>query len=375
MPDVRTLLAQMEEENILGDMANDIRLSFGPPSQPFLGATLLPDRVVRSNRYTERSLKFMTVIANDGARHAPAQVKGSGVVAADIGVVLGDQDIKRVFDSNDYEDLLAILRTQPTMDQAMNTVLRWVDRALIRPLEQIKEKHRWDAIVDAQIVRRGHNKYVQTVSYEDPDDHRVTLGTPWTDENADPFDDIETQAQLLRDKGFQPTRIVTSAAVVSVMSKNPNVKSRTGQAVLRVDGSGALLAPQYLNATLSSINATLLGMGLPVIEVYDATYKTQRETAFYLKRKTMVILSTTEFDETLFIPTDTPGVDEPRFMENTIGYTAVGTPVGYSDPGRVVFLNPHLTTKPPRIEGEAWQATIPVIKEPESIATIEGIYA
>jgi hypothetical protein len=374
MPDVITLLRQMQEDNVLAEFASDPLVSFGPPDQPLLGATLLPDRTVRSNTYTDRSVKFLTVIANDGARYSPAQKKGSGLAVADIGVVLGNQDIKRSLEADDYDALVQLLNTDRSLDTSIAAMIGWFDRAVIRPLEQIKEKHRWDAIVDAEVVRRGHNGYVEAVSYPDPAGHRANVGTVWTNNAIDPFDDIEATVQLLRDKGFEPNRIITSSAVVSVMTKNTKVKSRTGQALLQVDGSGTLSA-RYLSSSLREINNTLQGAGLPPIEVYDATYRTQRETKFFLKRKTMVILSTQRFDDGLFVPADTPGAEDPRFTDPNIGYTAIGIPTGYAQPGRPAFLNPYLTTKPPRIEAEAWQTTIPVIREPNAIAVLEAIYA
>jgi hypothetical protein len=369
--DVMALLNQLEEDNEIGALANDPRVQFGPPNRPLLGATLLPDRTVEANSYTEESIRFMTVIANDGARHAPAQRKGSGVAVADISVVLGDQDIQRLFTSKDYEVFQRLLNRDASQE-AILSILGWVDKALVRPLEQLKEKHRWDAMVNAQVVRRGHNGMVQTVTYPDPAGHRATVGDPWDDPLIDPFDDIAAQAQLLRDAGFAPTRIITSSNVVSVMSANPLVRSRVGQALFQVDENGALSA-RYLRANINSINASLQGDNLPVIEVYDETYKTQTETKFYLPRDTMVILGTTELDESIRIPAETPGAEEVRFLENTLGYTAIGVPVGESEPGRVVRLFPQ-KNKPPRIIGEAWQTTIPVIQEGAAIATLDGIY-
>ena len=71
---------------------------------------------------------------------------------------------------------------------------------------------------------------------------------------------------------------------------------------------------------------------------------------------------------------DPLGNGQVRLVENTIGYVGVGRAVGQRAPGRVVRVEA-FNNKPPRIEAEGWQTTLPVIADPESIAVIKGIHA
>jgi hypothetical protein len=113
--------------------------------------------------------------------------------------------------------------------------------------------------------------------------------------------------------------------------------------------------------------------GLPPIEAYDLTYRMQSATGGtqtnFLKRDVCVLLCETGRDTTVEVQGD-----EPLLIQNTIGYVGIGRAVGQTAAGRVipaprVFPN----TKPPRIEGEAWQTAFPVIQDPEAIYVIKAI--
>jgi len=63
---------------------------------------------------------------------------------------------------------------------------------------------------------------------------------------------------------------------------------------------------------------------------------------------------------------------EDEILPDTLGYFAIGRPAGQNTPGRVTHLA-SFTNKPPRIEAEGWQTSLPVIVEPESIGVIHSI--
>jgi hypothetical protein len=58
---------------------------------------------------------------------------------------------------------------------------------------------------------------------------------------------------------------------------------------------------------------------------------------------------------------------------DTLGYTAIGRAAGQSNSGRVIKVRPVPDKKPPRVEGEGWQASFPVLADPEAVTVITGI--
>ena len=78
------------------------------------------------------------------------------------------------------------------------------------------------------------------------------------------------------------------------------------------------------------------------------------------------MLATTGRDATLDLG------DSEQLLTDTLGYTAIGRAAGQAQPGRVVRMEA-FDNKPPRIEGEAWQTSLPVITEPEAIGVIAAI--
>jgi hypothetical protein len=86
----------------------------------------------------------------------------------------------------------------------------------------------------------------------------------------------------------------------------------------------------------------------------------------------MVLVATTGRDESIDLGDFDPSVASPELVADTIGYVGVGRAAGQSAPGRHVVVNAY-ENKPPRIEGEAWQTSFPVITEPEAIYIIKSI--
>jgi hypothetical protein len=362
--DVMTLLEQMLSEGAFTDLLNNPLAQFGTGSRQYLGATILPERMVEENAYTEDAIRYRTVIANDGSRYSPAQKKESGLLIGSMEVSLGHQDIAREFTAREYDVFLRLLNRNATMD-AMVSILNWFNRTVVLSLVELMEKQRWDAIVNATVVRKGDNGYEETVLYPDPPGHRITLVDAWSDDTVDPFEDIAAVANVMREKGYEVNRIITSRAVVSTIANNPLVRSRAGQAFLQVDATGALSA-RYGRLQTAQINQSLQADGLPPIETYDLTYRTEMGVEYFLPRDTMVLLATTGQDEELVAE------EELRLIQNTLGYHAVGRAAGQANPGRALWMEAY-RNKPPRIEAEAWQTSLPVINEPEAIATISGM--
>lgn len=359
--DLSTLLAQIEASRDFYTLANTPAIQFGTPSRPLLGPTLLPERGVDANEFTEEAIRYKTIIANDGTRYSPAQKRPSGVIFGSFRITLGHQDVASEFTAKDYDALLKYLQRNASMD-AITALMRWVDNALVMPLVHLMEKHRWDAIIGAQVIRQGDNGYTETVLYPNPAGARSAAGGAWSSDAYDPYLDITAKVDYLYDKGYTASRIVTSRKVATMMTRNDKIAVRVGGARVLGDGTSIVGRP-----TLADVNSAFAADGLPPIEIYDATYNDLAGTYRFFPDNAMVVVATTGNDETVALPNG-----EPRIVENTLGYSALGVPAGQATSGRTVRTEA-FTNKPPRIEGEAWQASIPVILEPEAITVITGI--
>lgn len=360
--DLLTLILTMIRDGYFMRIAQNAAAQFGVPSRQYLGATLLPERSVMENAYRETSIRYRTVVGNDGTRYSPVQKKG-GALIGDFLVELGESDIGAELTGRDYDALIRLLGTNASME-AMTQVISWADVTLVRALVELLEKQRWEAIVNAAVVRRGDNGYTETVNYSNPAGHRANAGGQWSDNAYDPFDDIFAMGDLLASKGYTVSRIVTGRQVLAKLAKNAKVRARVGVAVVSATGQIQGAAGR---ASLAAINDALQADGLPPIELYDLQYRTQSGSGYFLPRDAFVMACATGRDETVDLADA-----EPLIIPDTLGYTAIGRAVGQADPGRVIRTEVH-TTKPPRVEGEAWQTALPVITEPESLAVIKSI--
>jgi hypothetical protein len=364
--DLRTLIERMRSDRVFIDVALNPRAQFGLPNRRYLGATLLPERLVPENAYEETEIRYRTVLANDGSRYSPAQKKGDQSLVGSFLVVLGNQDIAREFTGSDYDGLIRLLSrggTNATM-QAMATITRWTDTAVNLGLAELNEKHRWDALINAKVLRRGDNGYAEDVPLSDPPGHRVVAAGVWSNPAYDPYVDITAGVQKLRDKGYDVNRFVTSTRVLNILAANPKIQQRTGS-MLVFNANGSVSTFQT-SASLSSINARLQADGYPAIELYDLKYFTQVGTARFMPEDVFFMAATTGRTEEI------PIGQETIVMENTLGYFAIGRAVGEAAPGRVIREWP-FDNKPPRIEAEGWQTGFPVPTDPEAMFVIKSI--
>ncbi len=361
MANLATLLNDMRINGTMESIATNRRSQFGRTGRNYLGASLLPERVVAQNAYREESVRYRTVVANDGTRYSPTQKK-SGDIVGSFMVELAHSDIAREFDSQMYDALLSYLASNQTLE-AVASLTNWLDTTVNLGLIEGDEKRRWQAIVDAAVILIGDNEYTETVAYSNPAGHRVAQTAPWTTDATDIYEQIFTGADLLASKGYTVNRMITSTPVLAKMAGNNTVKTRTGIAVVNTAGQ---IQGTSGRATRDNINSTLQADGLPAIETYDLQYRTQTGSQYFLKRDVFVMIASTGQDQTLDFG------DSEELFPDTIGYLAIGRAAGQSAPGRVIRAEMK-EDKPPRIEAEGWESSLPVLLNPESIFVITGI--
>lgn len=360
--DLATLIAQARADGTLINLARNVLAQFGRPNRRYLGAELLPERTVEENQYTEDAIRYRTVVANGGTRYSPAQKKGGDLIGT-FDVKLANSDIARELTGRDYDVLLRYLGRNASMDAIAN-LTNWAETVLNLALIEVNEAWRWQAIVDASVVIEGDNGYKEIVSLANPAGHRVNVAGDWGSDSYDPFLDIYAMADLLQSKGYTVGRIFAGTPVLTKMSKNKFVRERTGHFVTNNGGALELAAGR---ANVAGINAALQLDNLPPIERYDLRYRSQTGDTRFLHAQAFVMVALTGQNEELDLPDG-----EQNLITDTLGYTAIGRAAGQSEPGRVIRAE-HFENKPPRIEGEAWQTSFPVITEPEAIGVLKNI--
>lgn len=361
--EIGVAIQQLIADGTLARLMNNPSAQFGRERRQYLGAQFLPEKRVEENAYREEGIRYRTIVANDGDRYSPAKIKGGDILGSML-VELGNSDIAREFKADAYDAMLRLMNNNASM-QAMTSLTNWVDSVINLALIEHNERQRWQAIVGASVVREGDNAYSETVAYPNPTGHRAAASAAWSTVTTDIFSDIAAMVDLLASKGYTVSRIVTSRQVLSWMSTNDTIKTRTGVAV--VNGSGQITSAVG-RASTDAINTMLQRDGLPAIELYDLQYRTSEGSGYFLPRNTMVLFATGGMDQQF----DLGDSENIPATPDRIGYSAIGRAAGQSAPGRVVVME-HFNRKPPRIEAEGWQTSLPVITEPEAIAVINSI--
>lgn len=365
--DLSTLIAQMTANGDIQRIVNNPLAQFGTRERAYLGATILPEQTQEANAYTEDMIRYRSVIANDGTRYSPVQMRGGALVGS-FDVKLAESDAGAELTSRMFDALRKYLGAGDT-PAAVAAMTRFLDSQVVIPLMEINELHRWEAIVEAVVHLRGDNGFTEDVAYTNPAGHRAAASAAWSTDATDPFDDIFAMVQKLADKGYGISRIITSTKVVGIMGGNDQVKARTGRVQVAV-GGGSTISLSNGRASLGAINGALRADGLPPIETYDLQYRTMTGSGRFMPDNVMIFVGTSGRDDALDL--GDAAVEAPEVLTNTLGYVGVGVPAGQSQPGRTVNVEV-FTNKPPRVVCEGWQTSLPVVTEPEALAVINSI--
>lgn len=385
--DMGALVQSLIENDAFARLINDPLAQFGPPEQPYLGASILPERPVPENEYTEEGIRYRSPVANHGTRYSPVQIK-EGMIIGSFRVALGNSDIGAELNGQQYDHIIRLLQrvygasgvqgggvTIPSM-QAVTAMLKWADMGLVRPLHARNEVDRWNALVDAQVVMAGDNNYTETINYPNPTGHRVNAGGQWSSNSYDAWSDIIAQRNFMAAKGYRVARIIAPTPVLTILSNNLLLRQRAGYIAII---SGVIVGLKG-SLSIEDLNGLAQKDGLPPFESYDTQYFTQGAGAttftalgvsftgnWYLKRDVFVMLAATGRDESI-----DRGDQEPVVRHDTLGYVGIGRPAGQTKPGAVTYIE-QKNDKPPRVRGMAWQTSLPVITDPEAISVIKNI--
>lgn len=165
------------------------------------------------------------------------------------------------------------------------------------------------------VVTINENGVVGAIDYNVPADQKVVLAgntaptALWTGENADILGNLQTWTDLMRSKGVEVTRAITSNTVLRLMAGNPKIRTA-------IHGTAN---DRYVSNT--QLNSFLQEQGLPSFVSYDAQYQVQKgdgtyETKRYFDENYVSLLPAQALGEGMFGPTaeetdlaSTPGFD------------------------------------------------------------------
>lgn len=370
MQEVLALLEGLQAQNVLVETVNFPKLQLGPKARNYYFSRILPEKRVLRNEYREEEISYKTVMANSGTRYSPVTLKAGARVGSFL-VELGHSDTGSEYTGQAFDALVDKLgqNNVDSMEQAETEIINFTDRTIGRSLAEYREKQRCDAIVDATILREGFNGYKEIVQVPNPTGHRVivpsgTKSSPqgWYNSAYDPMEDIIGMVTYLRVvKGLIATRFVSSMKIKMLLARHPRVQAY-GNGVTVVQGQLQGSGP---NGSGMTVDMALAKNDLPPLDTYDLRYwlpdgtnqRFMRDTAF-------VVLCQTGRDQAIDL-----GDEEPIPLYDTMGYTAIGRPVGEAQPG-VTVRSTFKNDKPPRIELEGWQTSLPVLQDPEAIAVL-----
>lgn len=370
--DLYSIWDQLVREGVPGQIVRDPMIQFGTERKPYLGATLLPERLVDRNEYTEAKIVYKTFPALDGTRYSEPKMTGQQLVGS-FSVKLGEVDTANQLTGNDLDDLIRV--AERNSGQAKSRLQSWILNMFPVALAEKAEIQRWQAFIDAAVPILGMDGKAETVSLPNPAGHRRTIpgGTQaapagWYGPTYDPIDDFSSVKQLAASKGYKISRCVGDTVITSALAKNAVMRNRVS-GVLRIDNA-TLVALGGGTLSKASINAYLQGeFSLPPIEEYDGTYNVETGSgqAFFKKQGALVFFCTTGRDEQFVTGQDS---DEVKIIPDVLGYYAIGTAVGQTAPGKI-FKSTTKEMKPVGIYGQGFQTSFPVLTEPEAIIVLQ----
>lgn len=360
--DIKTFLKRQYDLGTFRNLAGNPLSQFGTPAMPLLGATLLPERNVGSRIVQNSGIRFRTVIAGHGNRHSPTVIRGETALASELLVRLGDQDTGSELTAEDYEAFQETLNAAGEIE-AVARLLNWTEVTLNRPLMQLNEKMRWQAILDGQIADTGPNNVPILIDYLKPSGHRPNAGGTWSSDAYDPWADLQAGAAKLASAGFpNVSRIISRTGPKQKFLGNAKVKERLGAGT--VFGAN----PYMRRLTQEELNRGLADDRLPAWETYDSFYfKADGTSAYYVPDTVAVMVANTGQN------VNVEAGSEIILLNDTLGYHAVGPASGQSGPGRVIKVRLEEDEKPVGLRGSAWQCSLPIVEQATAIYVIKSI--
>jgi hypothetical protein len=377
---IQALLEMLRRDREFSKLLGNLLAQWGPPGKPRMSAIFLPPRLVEKNQDTIEEVNIRTVAAIDGTRHSPAQLVDAGELFGKINYRLGHSDLARQIVGPDYDGVLAWLNRGVPMEAAAR-VMGMFSTMILDALVDHDELANWEAIFRNEITRRGNNAYFEYEQGPDLSGHRVNASVNWTTQTVDgsgqPTNDpwasdiiprIRFLTRLNYDRGG--IRVVLTDRQLQTLAEHPATTRRafsgsiaTGQTI---DQASSVMVESDVYSVFRK-----LGISQDRIYVNDQRIQTRTGETRCTPEDEMAFIASTGRTEEVRFNVDNPS--EVRMVENTLGFSAIGVANGMSNPGRQSAQRAFENQKDARIEMEGWQASGPIILNPDAISVIKEI--
>lgn len=362
--DLATLIKKAHEEEKFVELFSDNLTQFigFQNSQPYLGSLLLPDMLKMESKYDEQDLQFKSIIADDSGRYDPA-TKKKRATRRSLSVAFGHYSIGTDIVANEIDHINELLM-MGSDEQAMTYLTNLVRLLGRKALQDKREVHKIDSIVEAKVKLAGANGREFTMNQIDPAGHRFDANGQWSDDTYNPLEeDILKGVDILEELGFNIRGMYCRRKVARILQKNEQVRKEVfGNKDFREPTSVGLEAiSDYLSSQRDNTS------DLPPIRTYNKTYDTQTQTKHFLADDVFVIVAQTPRNYEIAVENS-----ENLLIQSTLGYYGIGKPQARTQPGDVVQVRLH-DELPMYIEMVAFGCGAPVIQESNAIVVVRGI--
>lgn len=362
--DLATLIEKAIDEEKFVELFSDNLTQFidFQNRQPYLGSLLLPDMLKTENKYDEQDFQFKSIVADDTGRYDPA-VKKKRAARRSLSVSFGHYNIGTDIVANEIDHINELLN-MGSDEQAMTYLTNLVRLLGRKAVQDKREIHKMEAIVEARTTLVGANGREFVLNQSDPAGHRFAANGNWSDDTYNPITgDVLPAIDILEDLGMQVRGMYCRRKASRLLQGNEQVRTNVFGNInfvpptqVSLDAISAYLSNQRDNVT-----------DLPPIRTYNKTYDTQTETRHFLPDDVFVIVARTPRDYSIAIEDG-----EDLLIQSTLGYYGIGKPQARTQPGDVIQVRLH-NELPMYIELVAFGCGAPVIQEPTALVVINGI--
>lgn len=385
-------IAALKDSEDAMKLINDPFVSLGPPNSRYLGPLYLPEQIRGQNSYDEFDLRFQGVpVARDSSRYSVPTLTSSGILMSESSVAFGHAETSTQMRPDEIDRLNEYLRsldpnTSIESSEAMMTMLRWIDTALLRPHLDKIEIQRWQALVKGVVKRTSVNGTQEDIVFDRPTNHvkvyaSGTVASPsgfWAVDDAtfDILDVFYDVRDTFEDIGYTISSIVCGRTIARQMTRHKSVEDQNIGSNLVVE-NGSVVAYEMSEESLEydSLGGLLPRKGFPSLSIYkkghlyldptSRTIKTRRFLDFKDDKDYIIFFANTNREQEILLPEE-----ESIILPNTLGYYGVGTCATYGQPGRQLMTE--LSERHPRtIYGEAVASGFPVIQNPDAVIVVE----
>ena len=376
--DLASLLAFLIANRYYSLISSNLLSQWGPPGRALLGAEFMPPRVMegisQDNTGEIERVHFYTVAAKDKTRHSAAPKVDGGQFFGSIRYKLGDSALLLEFDSSRYDALMRYLNTNQGM-QAVASLEGFADTGVMQGLVEHDEFKIWESLTSGGYGRFGDNGYVELVNGPDLSGQFLDVADDWTNPAINPWPTVEARIQRLVNLGYEKNgiRVVFTDQVRQILKSNPFTAIKAGKGILVTNGTGQIVT-QPISGIVddADIDNIFRNLGVQAPRSYDLRGFTPGhvQRRFYAEGGMTFVASTGVTEEVRW------NVDNPadvRIVTDIVGVLGLGRANGQPASGRQVRMRSFLDQTDARLEGEGWQATGPILMQPQAVCGLKGI--